>query len=258
MKISMLICCSAILSPILTHALEKEDEITMEMKLPEEMGGKDLSISIKLLVPMTVWGAGGSSNFTGDGETEIFIEYRVADDHSFAYTSEGDLFVDNFFVRRCDPSDDLRYGYGRFWANGKPCALMTLSDEQKRRLFADEWQKSEQFAITPCKLFLAPSAGYGGGERKATDGSVASRYAQGMTVVGFRHGSLYLHGLCYGVVAEGDEVRVEYGVVTINGALRAPIQQQPNEQEASEQAVAPNRSLPPSQKSTPPARGPED
>ena len=213
---------------MLAHATisEKEEEITLEMKLPKEMGGKDISISIKLLVPLTVWGGGSANNFVDDGVTEIFIEHCQAGNHSFAYTSEGDLFVDNFFVRRCEPSDDLRYVYGRFWANGKPCVLMPLTDEQKRRFYADEWQTSTQLAIKPCKLFVTPSSGWGGGERNAADGSIATHWAEGMTIVGFEHGSLFLHGMCYGKVAEDDEVRVEYGIVKINGKLRAPIQQQ--------------------------------
>ena len=226
MKLLPLICCFAVVGSNISYAQEDDpwakDEKVQEVRLPDDTLYAEIErITIKLLVPLPILGMGNSGSSAAWAE-DIDIYHTTVGDHSFAYTSEGDLFIDLRFAGRFRKSDDLRYGYGRFWANGKPCDLLPLTEKQKQ-LFSNEPlgppqpDGSQQLTHEPWNLFVRP-CGYWG------ETSGHHLISDGMTVLRFEHGSMYLHGVPYGMVKDGDDIRVLDGIVYINKQLRPPAQ----------------------------------
>lgn len=188
-----------------------------EVRFGKDPFSDDCKLAVKLLEPLASLGDGTAGAEIGD--KTITLYHCELGDHGFVYTSEGELYVDNLFVGRFVKTDDIRYGFGRFWANGKPCGLAPLTKNQKEMLFSD-WEVRgvvNQVEQEPWKVFVTPRGLWGGGSGHHT-------IENGMTVLRFDKGMLHLHGVSYGPVAKGDEIRVVDGTVSINGQLRFPAQ----------------------------------
>ena len=103
-----------------------------DVRFGKDPFSNDSKLTIALLEPLASLGEGVTG--TDIGEKNITIYHCEMGDHGFVYTSEGELFIDNLFVGNFVNADDIRYGFGRFWANGKPCGLTPLTKIQKEML----------------------------------------------------------------------------------------------------------------------------
>ena len=135
MKLLILISWISLLMPRFAIA-DEFDPWANYSKVTEVIFGEDPltgehKFAIQLLEPLAPLGDGVSG--VDIGGKNIPIYNSELGDHGFLYTAEGELFVDNLFVGRFKKTDDLRYGYGRCWANGKLCTLLPLTKKQKAR-----------------------------------------------------------------------------------------------------------------------------
>jgi len=226
MKLFILVCCTAVIASKIARADVSDPwpdfERVQKITIPYDPKIEGTAITIKFLVPLPFLGDGGGSPWSVE-----------AGDHVFVYwIPEGVLFIDNCFAGRFGPKDDLRYGFGRFWANGKPCALIppaALTAQQKKLIGVGgqpvEKKDFQTHCGAPWKVFISPQ---GGAVVGGATGSKSGHYTitHGMTSLRFEHGSMYLHGVPYGQVADGDVIRVLDEVVYINDKLRFPMQEQ--------------------------------
>lgn len=222
MKLLILLSWISLLMPRFAIADESDPWVdysrVSEVILGEDPFSDDHKLTIQLLEPLASLGSGVDG--AEIGEKNVSIYSSQLGDHGFVYTAEGELFVDNLFVGRFKKTDDLHYGYGRFWANGKLCTLLPLTKKQKSMLFED-WEIRgviNQVEREPWKIFITPLGKFGGG------GSGYHIRSNGMTVLRFDQGVLHVSGVPFGPVAKGDEIRVVDGAVSINGQLRFPTQ----------------------------------
>jgi len=231
---------------------EKVDAILVG---PEDDEGPRVKIRISFIDPLPVTG-GGRGGSAAEGAEDIILRWTEAGDHAFLVTSEGDLFIDNLFAGRFRENDILIYGKNRLWANGKPQELRKPTKEQERLVFSrpeteaiqanpalgvalrEEADGSRRIMNEPWKVWVKPAGGWGGG-------SGDDLLNDGMTMLRFEGDILYLHGISFGRIEKGDEIRVIDGLVSINGKTRAPhhaINKQPAEHDGGGQPATPPES----------------
>lgn len=227
---------------------EKVDSILVG---PEDDEGPRVKIRISFIDPLPVTGEGRGGS-AAEGAEDIIIRYTEVGDHAFLVTSEGDLFIDNLFAGRFREDDILIYGKNRLWANGKPQELRKPTKEQDRLVFlqpeteaiqanpalgvalGEEADGSTLIMEKPWKVWVKPAGGSGGG-------SGNHLLNDGMTMLRFEGDILYLHGISFGRIEKGDEIRVIDGVVSINGKIRQPhlaMNKQAAEKDGVEQPAA--------------------
>jgi len=227
---------------------EKVDAILVG---PEDDEGPRVKIRISFIDPLPVTGEGRGRS-AAEGAEDIILRSTGAGDHAFLVTSEGDLFIDNLFAGRFREDDILIYGKNRLWANGKPQELRKPTKEQERLVFSrpeteaiqanpalgvalrEEADGSRRIMNEPWKVWVKPAGGWGGG-------SGDDLLNDGMTMLRFEGDILYLHGISFGRIEKGDEIRVIDGVVSINGKIRQPhlaMNKQAAEKDGVEQPAA--------------------
>ena len=116
-------------------------ELVNSIVLGEDETGKG-SIKVKLIEPEAVIGGKTGGYDTKDDET-ISTYGIVTANHGFLYTSDGDLFIDNFYAGRFSTKDELVYGNGRIWSNGIPYCMKKMTNNQIKNIHNSDMISSQ-------------------------------------------------------------------------------------------------------------------
>ncbi|MCW1923332.1 hypothetical protein OKA05_12275 [Luteolibacter arcticus] len=198
-------------------------------------------LRIQLLEPAPIYGSGGGPGWITDENENLDVWQMDVGDHAFLFTSQLDLFIDNLYAGKCKPNDDVRYGHGRLWVNGVPRLLVEPSKKQKHLVIEDPEDPQPEGGLVDeelWKIYVKPFGSSGG---RGTEGT-RTIITNGMTVIRVWNNWFHLHGVNYGRVNPGDEIRVRDGRVSINGKVRHPASPQPDASKAAapvEKSVSP-------------------
>ena len=191
--------------------------------LGKDDAGEEI-LKIRLIEPEAIIWEGTGGYDPNEGET--ISTYKIGTpDHGFLCTSEGDLFIDNFYAGRFSKKDDLVYGNGRIWSNGVPCLMKQMTNDQRKNLYIMmdlgvlQPDGSKLVYQEDWKIYLRPG-GNGGGVCKIGKSFI---FSDGMTVVRVEEGKLMVNGMNYGSIISGQEIKVIDCIVMVDNKKISPV-----------------------------------